>query len=272
MTNSAAGAVTATVCSGDGWPVPEAVLTVIDSTGTQAARVQGDASGTVVASQLEPGTYTAIITAVGFEPAARTALVQQGCAASLGTVELRRSGGADLPAPGLWKIDPVHSSIRATARHLGISSIHGRFTEFAGDVRIGAPIEDSSIAVAIQAASIDTANRMRDEHLRNEDFLNVAQYPEITFRSTRIRPRGGDRWDIEGELTLRGVTKPVLLDTKFGGVTEDPWGGVRASASATTQLRRDDFEITYNQALASGLAAIGTSLKVELDIQAVKSD
>ncbi|GAA4854328.1 YceI family protein [Saccharopolyspora rosea] len=266
------GAVTATVRAGDGWPVPEAVLTLIDGTGTQAARVQGDAQGSVVASGLRPGAYTAIVTAVGYEPVARTTLVHDGAAAPLGDVELRRVGGDDLPAPGLWRIDPVHSSVQVTARHLGISSIHGRFNEFSGEVRIGSPIESSAVDVSIAAASIDTANQMRDDHLRNADFLDVERHPAITFRSTGLRQRSGDRWDLEGELTLCGQTRPVVLDTRFLGVGPDPWGGTRASASATTQLRREDFALNYNQALKTGIAAIGTTLKVEIDIQAVRED
>ncbi|MEV0704521.1 YceI family protein [Saccharopolyspora sp. NPDC050389] len=269
---AASGAVTATVRGGDGWPVPEAVLTVIDGTGTQAARVQGDAQGSVVASGLRAGAYTAIVTAVGHEPVARTTLVHDGTAATLGEVELRRVGGADLPAPGVWRIDPVHSSIQVTAKHLGISSIHGRFNEFAGEVRIGNPVESSTVDVRIAAASIDTANGMRDDHLRNADFLDVERHPEITFRSTGLRPRGGDRWDLDGELTLCGLTRPVRLDTRFSGVGPDPWGGTRASATATTQLRREDFAMTFNQALQTGIAAIGTTLKVEIDIQAVRED
>ncbi|WP_190820160.1 YceI family protein [Saccharopolyspora pogona] len=266
------GAVTATVRGGDGWPVPEAVLTVIDGTGTQVARVQGDAQGSVVAAGLKSGTYTAIVMAVGHEPVARTTLVHDGTAATLGEVELRRVGGVDLPAPGLWRIDPVHSSIQVTAKHLGISSIHGRFNEFAGEVRIGNPVESSAVDVQIVAASIDTANGMRDDHLRNADFLDVERHPEITFRSTGLRPRGSDCWDLDGELTLCGLTRPVRLDTRFAGVGPDPWGGTRASATATTQLRREDFAMTFNQALQTGIAAIGTTLKVEIDIQAVRED
>ncbi|GAA0506663.1 hypothetical protein GCM10011581_41860 [Saccharopolyspora subtropica] len=264
------GAVTATVRGGDGWPVPEAVLTVIDGTGTQVARVQGDAQGSVVATGLKAGTYTAIVTAVGHEPVARTTLVHEGTAATLGEVELRRAGGSELPAPGLWRIDPVHSSILVTAKHLGISSIHGRFNEFSGEVHIANPVERSEVVARIVAASVDTANAMRDDHLRGADFLDVEQFPEITFHSTGLRPRGGDRWDLDGELTLCGVTRPVRLDTRFAGVGPDPWGGTRASATATTQLRREDFAITFNQALQTGIAAIGTTLKVEIDIQAVR--
>lgn len=263
------GAVTASVRGSDGWPVPEAVLTVIDGSGTQVARAQGDAQGSVMASGLAAGAYTAIVTAIGHEPVARTTLVHEGATANLGDVEVRRIGGADLPAPGLWRIDPVHSSIQVTAKHLGLSSIHGRFNEFSGEVRIGTPIEKSLVEARINADTIDTGNKLRDDHLRTEDFLNVAEYPEIAFRSTGLRPRGGDKWDLEGELTMLGVSKPVMLDTRFDGVGPDQWGGTRASASAVAQLRRDDFAVRFSQSLKSGIATVGTTLRVQIDIQAV---
>ncbi|CAM06358.1 polyisoprenoid-binding protein YceI [Saccharopolyspora erythraea NRRL 2338] len=264
------GAVTATVRAGDGWPVPGAALTVIDPAGAQVARVLGDDDGSAVAAGLPAGTYTTIITALGYEPVARTTMVHEGRAAALGVVELRQAGGFDLPAPGRWRIDPVHSSIRASARHLGISSIHGRFTDFTGDVHVGNPIETSVVEVVIDARSIDTANEQRDEHLRGADFLDVERYPEIAFRSTALRPRGGDAWDLDGVLMLCGVSRQVRLDTRFAGVGPDPWGGTRASASASVQLRREDFAMNFNQALRTGIAAIGTTLRVDIDIQAVR--
>ncbi|TDD92649.1 hypothetical protein E1202_01260 [Saccharopolyspora karakumensis] len=263
------GAVTASVRGSDGWPVPEAVLTVIDGGGTQVARARGDAQGSVMASGLAAGAYTAIVTAIGHEPVARTTLVHEAATANLGDVEVRRIGGADLPDPGLWRIDPVHSSIQVTAKHLGLSSIHGRFNEFSGEVRIGTPIEKSLVEARINADTIDTGNTLRDDHLRTEDFLNVAEYPEITFRSTGLRPRGGDKWDLEGELTMLGVSKPVMLDTRFDGVGPDQWGGTRASASAVAQLRRDDFAVRFSQSLKSGIATVGTTLRVQIDIQVV---
>jgi len=270
--DGSSGAVTATVRTGDGWPVPEAALTVIDGSGAQVARVQGAGDGVTTASGLAAGTYTAIVTALGYEPVARTTLVRAGHNTSLGTVELRRTGAMELPEPGLWEIDPVHSSVRVSARHLGITSIHGRFTDFAGDIWIGEPVERSSVHVRIDANSVDTANQQRDEHLRSSDFLNVAEHPDITFTSTGLRPAGGERWELIGDLTLCGVTRPVVLDTHYAGVGPDQWGGTRASASATTELKRDDFAITFSQALRTGIATVGTTLRVEIDIQAVQRE
>lgn len=267
-----AGAVTARLQSADGWPLANAVLTVTDTSGTQVARVQADQQGAVTATGLPPGTCTAIVTALGYQPLARTALVHPGRAASLDTLTLDRVGGADLPTPGVWAIDPVHSSILTTAQHLGISSIHGRFNEFSGEIRVANPVESSAVDVRIEAASVDTANSMRDGHLRNEDFLDVERHPTITYHSTALAQRDRSRWDLDGDLTLCGVTRPVRLDVRFTGVGPDPWGGTRASATATTQLRREDFAMTFNQALSTGIAAIGTTLRVEIDIQAVRQD
>lgn len=264
------GTVTATVRTGDGWPVPGAALTLIDGGGAQAARAQSGEDGVAVATGIAPGSYTAIVSTLGYEPIARTTLVRGGQDAALGVLELRRAGGTEPPEPGRWEIDPAHSSIRVSARHLGITSIHGRFTEFSGDVTIGEPIETTGVSVRIDAASVDTANAQRDAHLRHADFLDVERYPEITFTGTGLRPAGGERWELTGDLTLCGVTKPVVLDTHYAGVGPDPWGGSRASASATTELRREDFAMTFNQALRTGIAAIGTTLRVDIDIQAVQ--
>ena len=124
----------------------------------------------------------------------------------------------------------------------------------------------------IRAASIDTGNGMRDGHLRSPDFLDVETYPEITYRSTGLTPAGPDRWTVHGELTLHGVARPVDLDLAYLGTGADPWGGTRAAFRATTELRREDFAMNYNQVVQAGIAAIGTTLKVELDIQAVQGD
>jgi polyisoprenoid-binding protein YceI len=192
--------------------------------------------------------------------------------ADVGTVVLARQGGAELPPPGPWTIDPVHSSVGAVAQHLGISSVHGRFTEFGGRIEIAQDVEKSRVEAVIKASSIDTGNGMRDGHLKTPDFLDVETFPEITFRSTGLEPAGSDRWTVHGELTLHGVVRPVDLDLSYLGTGADPWGGTRAAFRATTELKREDFAMNYNQVVQAGISAIGTTLKVELDIQAVQGD
>ncbi|MGW0859200.1 YceI family protein, partial [Streptomyces sp. NPDC002690] len=122
----------------------------------------------------------------------------------------------------------------------------------------------------IDAASIDTGNGMRDKHLRSADFLDVERFPELAYSSHALVPAGPDRWTVKGELTMRGIARPVDLDLTYLGTGPDPWGGVRAAFRATAELRRDDFAMNYNQVVKAGISAIGTTLRVELDIQAVQ--
>ena len=266
--------LTAKIRTRDGWAVSHAVVTVTDMTGTQVLRAETDAEGAVRdTTELAPGPYTVIVTAVGYAPAASTALVTASGRAEVGTVTLARQGGAELPPPGPWTVDPAHTSVGAVAQHLGISSVHGRFTDFAGHIEIAPDeVEKSRVEAVIRAASIDTGNGMRDDHLRSPDFLDVEKYPEISYRSTGLTAAGTDRWTVHGELTLHGVVRSVDLDLAYLGTGADPWGGTRAAFRATTELRREDFAMNYNQVLQAGIAAIGTTLKVELDIQAVQGE
>ena len=268
--------LTARIRTRDGWAVSHAVVTVTDMTGTQMLRAEADAEGGVHdPTALAPGAYTVIVTAVGYGPVASGALVTASGRAEVGTVTLSRLGGTELPPPGPWTIDPAHSSVAAVAQHLGISSVHGRFTDFSGSVEI-APSPDegtkSRVEAVIRAASIDTGNAMRDRHLRSPDFLDADRHPEITYVSTGLTPAGQDRWTVHGELTMHGVVRPVDLDLSYLGTGADPWGGTRAAFRATTELRREDFAMNYNQVVRAGISAIGTTLRVELEVQAVRGE
>ncbi|WP_225832921.1 YceI family protein [Streptomyces sp. NK08204] len=266
--------LTARIRTRDGWAVPHAVVTVTDTTGTQVLRAPADTEGAVRdTTELAPGAYTVIVTAVGYAPAAAGAIVTASGRAEVGTVTLARQGGTELPPPGPWTLDPAHSSVAAVAQHLGISSVRGRFTTFGGTIEIAPDdVTRSRVEAVIRAASIDTGNGMRDTHLRSADFLDAGNHPEITYRSTGLTGTGSDRWTVHGELCLRGVVRPVDLDLAYLGTGTDPWGGTRAAFRATAELHREDFAITYNQVVQAGIAAIGTTLKVELDIQAVQGD
>ncbi|MER5885933.1 YceI family protein [Streptomyces sp. NPDC001941] len=257
----------------DGWAVQHAVVTVTDASGAQVLRAQADESGTVGgATALTPGPYTLIVTAVGYAPVASTVIVTASGRADAGTVVLARAGGVELPPPGPWTLDPAHSSVGAVAQHLGISSVHGRFTEFGGRIEIAEDVLSSRVDAVIEAGSIDTGNGLRDKHLKSPDFLDVERFPQITYRSTGLDPAGPDRWTVHGELALHGVLRPVDLDLSYLGTGPDPWGGVRAAFRATAELRREDFAMNYNQVVQAGVAAIGTTLRVELDVQAVQGD
>lgn len=257
----------------DGWAVRHAVVTATDMTGEQVLRAEADSDGAVrTGTPLRPGPYTVVVTAVGYAPTASTALVTASGRAELGTVVLARAGGSELPPPGAWTVDPAHSSVGAVAQHLGISSVHGRFTEFAGRIEIAPDLSRSRVDAVIGAASVDTGNGLRDKHLRSADFLDVERFPEITYRSHGLSPAGPDRWTVHGSLSLHGVEREVDLALSYLGGGPDPWGGVRAAFHATAELRREDFAITYNQVVQAGISAIGTTLKVELDVQAVQGE
>jgi polyisoprenoid-binding protein YceI len=256
----------------DGWAVQHAVATVTDVSGRQVARAEADADGAVVTAPLAPGVYTVVVTAVGYAPVACTAIATASGAAELGTLVLGRPGAVELPPPGVWSVDPVHSMVAATAQHLGMSSVHGRFAEFRGRIDIAPTAEASTVVAEINAASIDTGNGMRDDHLRSADFLNVEHHPTISYQSTGLTPAGADRWTVHGRLTLAGVTRPVDLDLTYLGSGPDLWGGVRAAFRAVTELRREDFVMNFNQVVQAGISLIGATLKVELDIQAVQGE
>jgi polyisoprenoid-binding protein YceI len=172
----------------------------------------------------------------------------------------------------VWTIDPAHSKVAATAQHLGLSSVQGRFAEFSGRIDVGATAEASSVVAEIDAASITTGNGTRDAHLRSADFLDVEGHPTLTYRSTGLSAAGPDRWTLHGVLTMRGITRPVDLDLTYLGTSPDPWGGLRAAFRAVTELRREDFAMNYNQVVQAGISLIGATLKVELDIQAVQGE
>jgi polyisoprenoid-binding protein YceI len=255
----------------DGWAVQHAILTVADVMGSQVLRASAGDDGVVRTEPLPQGAYMVIVTAVGYQPTASTVIVPASGRADLGNLVLARQGGVELPPPGTWTIDPAHSSIGATAQHLGISSVRGRFTQFRGQIEIADNVRQSQVDVTITAASIDTGNAMRDGHLRSADFLHVDAHPEITYRSTGdVTPASPDRWMVRGELTMNALTRPVDLDVTYLGTGPDPWGGTRTAFRATTELQREDFAMNYNEVLRAGIAVIGTTLRVELDIQAAQ--
>jgi len=270
---SSAQGLRARAVTSAGSPVGNAVLTVTDLAGSQLARVEVDAQGAAATAPLPPGVHTAVLTAGGYLPTARMAQISGDGSGTLGDIALEPEPVAvELPAAGAWTIDPVHSSVAATARHLGISSVRADFRELGGRIDVGSPVEDSSVRAEIKASSVDTGISMRDDHLRSADFLDVEAYPLIEFVSTGIRRQEGDSWVVTGELTLHGRSRPVELDLRYGGYEQDLWGSERAAFHAETQLDRSDFAISYNALVRAGVAAVSSSLHIELDIQAVRGE
>lgn len=177
---------------------------------------------------------------------------------------------AGLPSPGTWTIDPAHSSVGFVVRHLVAAKARGRFGEFAGDIHVADRPEESSVIVEISAASIDTGQPDRDAHLRSPDFFDVEQHPTIGFRSTAVRVLDAHRFEVDGELTVRGTSKPVTLSLEYGGVVRDPFGNEKAIFSAETVLNREDFGLTWNQALETGGVLVGKHATIELEIEATR--
>ena len=169
-----------------------------------------------------------------------------------------------------WKIDPAHTNVEFAAKHLMITTVKGRIPLIEGEIVISVSDPSrSSVTARLEAAGIDTRTGQRDDHLRSADFLDAANYPEITFQSTRITGTKSEL-EVTGNLTIRGVTREVTLDVTNEGTTKDPWGGDRIAFSATTKLDRRDFGLTWNQAIEAGGVLVGNDVKVSIDVQAVR--
>ncbi|HEU0302582.1 MAG TPA: YceI family protein [Longimicrobium sp.] len=171
-----------------------------------------------------------------------------------------------------WQIDPAHTTVEFSLKHLMISTVRGHFGAVSGTIVLDEAHPALSSATAeIDVTSIDTRQEQRDAHLRSPDFFDVEVFPRITFRSTRIEALGGGRYDVHGELTIRDVTREVVLQTTDEGRGGDPWGGERAAFSATTRIDRRDYGLTWNQALETGGVLVGNDIKITLEVQAVKA-
>lgn len=171
-----------------------------------------------------------------------------------------------LPTAGTWTIDASHSAVEFIARHLVVSKVRGRFSEFTGTVVVAEPVEGSSVEVTIRAASFDSNDAKRDAHVMSGDFLDVEQFPALTFKGSAPRAAGYG-WVLPGELTIRDVTRPVELEVSALGVIADPWGERKAAFSATTEIDREEFGITWNAALEAGGVLVGRTVRIELDVQ-----
>ena len=171
-----------------------------------------------------------------------------------------------------WSIDPAHTQIEFSVKHMMFTTVRGQFSDFEGSVELDTdnPAE-SSVSVTIDAASIDTGVSDRDAHLKSGDFFDVENHPEITFRSTRVEGpiEEGGSFEIVGDLTIHGVTREVTLEATFEGTGTDPWGGTRAGFAAETAIDRRDFGLTWNQALETGGVLVGQEVTISLQVQAV---
>jgi polyisoprenoid-binding protein YceI len=173
---------------------------------------------------------------------------------------------------GTYTIDPAHSRLGFVARHAMVTKVRGNFNEFEGTTTIdGADPSKSTVSVAAKTASIDTRNADRDGHLRTNDFLQVDEYPEITFASTAISHDGGNDFEVTGDLTIKGVTKSVTFPLEFQGEAKDPFGNTRIGFEGSTSIVRSEYGITFNAALETGGVLVSDKITLELEISAIKT-
>ncbi len=169
---------------------------------------------------------------------------------------------------GTWRVDPVHSSVEFQVKHLGIATVKGQFTEFEGTLEVQP--EAVRAYGRIDVASVDTREPQRDEHLRSADFFDAQRYPEITFESVAVRPLTEDTFEIDGDLTIHGITRRVSLEAVLEGSETDPQGNDRVGLSAVGEINRSDHDMRFNAALGSGNMLVSDRVKILLDVSAIK--
>jgi polyisoprenoid-binding protein YceI len=170
-----------------------------------------------------------------------------------------------------WQVDGAHSEVSLTVRHMVIAKVRGRFTKWNAKLALDtADLSRSAVEVEIEAASIDTGVADRDTHLRSADFLDAQKFPTLRYRSRRVEAPSKDRLRVIGDLTIRDVTREVVLDVDYGGQGKDPWGNQRAGFSATTSINRKDFGLTWNQALETGGLLVADRVDIEIELQAIR--
>jgi polyisoprenoid-binding protein YceI len=183
---------------------------------------------------------------------------------------IRTSAGVALPATGSWVFDPSHSHLEFSVRHMMVGKTRGRFAVFTGTIVVAEEPANSSVKMEAETSSIDTRDEGRDTHLRSADFLDVEKHPKINFESTSVTGEGTS-WTVVGDLTIKGVTKSVSVETVLEGlVDKDPWGNARVAFSGETEIDREDFGLTWNVALETGGVLVGKTVKISFEVEAVK--
>ncbi|CAK7280739.1 YceI family protein [Streptomyces sp. RM1] len=184
-----------------------------------------------------------------------------------------QAAGGDLAAlTGDYTIDPAHTTIEFVARHAMVTNVRGGFQDFTGSLHLdGQDPGKSTATLDIKMASIDTGNADRDGHLKSADFFKIDEYPDMTFRSTKVESLGGDDYRITGELSLLGVTKPISIDLEFNGVAKDPFGNERVGFEGKAELLRSEWGLTWNAALETGGVLVSDKIKLNFDVSAIKN-
>jgi polyisoprenoid-binding protein YceI len=192
------------------------------------------------------------------------------------TVHLERNHAMSTPTvpailPGTWSVDPTHTHIGFSVRHLMVSKVRGSFGDFTAEVTIAENLLESTLSAVVQMASIVTGNDDRDGHLRTNDFFAIEEHPTMSLVSTGFEARGGDDYVMHADLTIRGITKPVDFEIEFGGIGGDPWGGTRAGFEAKATINRKDWGIAWNAPVETGGVVIGEKVDIQLEVELVKS-
>jgi polyisoprenoid-binding protein YceI len=175
-----------------------------------------------------------------------------------------------IPPAGTYAIDPAHTSVEFVARHM-LTKVRGRFRDFTGAVTVGDAPEDSGIEVEVDTASVTTGSEQRDEHLHSSDFFEVEKHPRMTFASTAFRPAGGTAFEVDGDLTIKGVTKPITLTGEFLGWGKDAWGNDRLFAEARTRVNREDWGLLWNMAVELTGVLVARDVDLEIQVQAARA-
>lgn len=262
-----AGVLALEVAGPVGHPLDGAEVQVkANHTGHVVMRGRTDPFGTLTIG-LPTGRYAVLITADGLLPVQTTVEIF-AARQNLSRITMEHSRPLEPPEPGVWLFDPPHTAIRFIARHVGMANVHGRFTRFEGGVQVGERPQDSYAECTIDASSITTGNKTRDDHLRSADFLDVENYPQIYFVSHRFQPRPGNKWTVHGSLTLHGNSRSVQLETDYLGSVNGGYGDeLRCAAKAKTELHREEYTLNWGNMLARGIAIVGPTIQLELDIQ-----
>ena len=184
-------------------------------------------------------------------------------------VTSRTINGVEYPAVGTYAIDPSHTQLGFAVRHMAVSKVRGRLSKFDGTIEIAEDPTDSKVALTIDATSVDTRDENRDNHLRTNDFFDVENHPTWTFTSTSVTPEGPTEWNVAGDLTIRGVTRPVTLDVTLEGVVKDPYGNHRVGFSGKTTINRDDFGVSFGAVMEAGGLVVANKVEIELEVEAV---
>jgi polyisoprenoid-binding protein YceI len=181
-------------------------------------------------------------------------------------------GAASAAFASEWELDSTHSRVGFGVKHMMVSTVHGTFTKYTGNITVDdKDVAKSTAHIEIDAASVDTGNAKRDEHLRSPDFFDTAKFPKITFDATKVEKRGADGLSLTGNLTIKNITKPVVLTvSSLTGEVKDPWGGTRRGATATAKINRKDFGLTWSKALETGGMVVGDDVTLELEIELTK--